>query len=704
MKKLLYALCFILLTCAFALSEEEEETVVTFSDGIFSYMHVDGGISIIQANTGAAKTFTIPSYVDGYPVKDVQLHALTENEALVHLILSEGIESITVGYIYPHCENLAYITLPSTITKLDPYSYDSIGNITFLPGPNGARYEHKDGVLFDNQEKTLLYYPDHLTQSEYVLPDDTLKIAKYAFSSSNLTSVMLNDGLKEIGQNAFSNVTHLKTINIPASVESIGISAFRTDTAIDISVSGDRFQIFDQCLYDMISHTLMFCLNGEGTITLHPDTETIAPYAFHGCSKLERIETDSDRLTEIGEAAFSYCDLLSYFRIPESVKRIGARAFYSCDSLLSVIIPDGIKEIPLGAFSFCEKLTTVILGEGIEIIGTEAFYSCANLISVKAPETLRRIEEKAYCDCLLLVSVFLPENIEFIGPSAFENCRLLGTLVIGEALTEISANAFRRCESLTRLLLNDKLEVIGEGAFALCHQLDLRANGDQPYFSVLDGALYDKRTKTLIHYCPNKRVTQFTIPEGVKNIGPSAFEGNTTLEYVSLPESLESIGEKAFIHSISLKEVVFSGAVNEIREYTFYGCQSLENIVLPNGISEIGSYAFDHNKSLKSLIIPSSVKKIGSFAFGFCTSLECVIIEEGCEQLGFSVFRECASLRRLQLPSTITIIDSPLNKYSLDTASFDPTLIVEKDSYALQYARDNGYNYIYPDSYDWLTE
>ena len=63
-----------------------------------------------------------------------------------------------------------------------------------------------------------------------------------------------------------------------------------------------------------------------------------------------------------------------------------------------------------------------------------------------------------------------------------------------------------------------------------------------------NGVLYTKDWKKLIR--APQQLTSYTIKEGTKVIGDSAFEFCDSLEYVNIPNSVTSIGKGAFGNSI----------------------------------------------------------------------------------------------------------------------------------------------------------
>lgn len=125
-----------------------------------------------------------------------------------------------------------------------------------------------------------------------------------------------------------------------------------------------------------------------------------------------------------------------------------------------------------------------------------------------------------------------------------------------------------------------------------------------PWYSSVDGVLFDKSRKTLIHH-PNARIAgDFSIPETVTNICENAFYECASLTSVSFPDSLSQIGWCAFA-----------------------GCTSLTNINLGNGLSRIGFAVFAACTNLTSIRIPKSVIDIDFTAFDSCSNLRAVYFE-----------------------------------------------------------------------------
>ena len=92
------------------------------------------------------------------------------------------------------------------------------------------------------------------------------------------------------------------------------------------------------------------------SITIPNSVTTIGLSAFENCYSLTSI-TIPDSVTTIGESAFRSCDSLISITIPNSVTTIGELAFGNCNSLKSITIPDSVISIGVDAFDDCESIT-----------------------------------------------------------------------------------------------------------------------------------------------------------------------------------------------------------------------------------------------------------------------------------------------------------------------------------------------------------
>ena len=82
----------------------------------------------------------------------------------------------------------------------------------------------------------------------------------------------------------------------------------------------------------------------------------------------------------------------------------------------------------------------------------------------------------------------------------------------------------------------------------------------------------------------------------------------------------------------------------------------MQEVELSEGLLEIGSFAFLDCPELKRIKIPSTVTLIGSSSFYSCFKLEEVELSEGLLEIGKEAFEKCKLLKRITIPSTATRI------------------------------------------------
>ena len=213
------------------------------------------------------------------------------------------------------------------------------------------------------------------------------------------------------------------------------------------------------------------------------------------------------------------CALLSLPALAEEGEEL------TCGDYTYVLLEDGGARIT--GYDGEDAALTVpaeLDGHPVREIGDSAFYWCRSLTTVTLPDSLTTIGDSAFSRCDSLTTISLPEGLTTIGDSAFSSCSSLTTITLPEGLTSIGTNPFSSCDSL------EKIDV----------------SPDHPVFEQIDGVLYEKAIKTLICYPAGKEGDSFAVPDGILDIGDSAFFSCKFLTTVTLPDSLTSIGEGAF--------------------------------------------------------------------------------------------------------------------------------------------------------------
>ena len=194
-----------------------------------------------------------------------------------------------------------------------------------------------------------------------------------AYMNSSVKKVVIEEGVTNIGNWAFSECSSLTSITIPDSVTNIGAAA------------------------------------------------------FDSCGSLTSI-TIPGSVTSIGTVAFYNCSGLTSITIPDSVTNIGAAAFDSCGSLTSIVIPNSVTSIESYAFSACSSLTSITIPDSVTSIGNNAFDSCSSLTSITIPDGVTSIESYAFYNCSGLTSITIPDSVTNIGAAAFDSCTSLKTI------------------------------------------------------------------------------------------------------------------------------------------------------------------------------------------------------------------------------------------------------------------------------------
>lgn len=210
-------------------------------------------------------------------------------------------------------------------------------------------------------------------------------VGEYAFDHSNITSVSLNYGLKNISNNAFSYCSNLTSINVPNTVTEIDSDAFKSDTSMEYATLPNNLTLIKSGLFNNCRSLL--------SIDIPDDVYNICTDSFKNCSSLAIVNfSNNSKLRIIEYQAFSFCSNLKSFNIPKNSERIEiVEEAFSYSGLESIVIPNNVTYVYEFAFNECQSLQSVIFEApdyeddkpGILSLHGGAFYRCRNLTYVE---------------------------------------------------------------------------------------------------------------------------------------------------------------------------------------------------------------------------------------------------------------------------------------------------------------------------------
>jgi uncharacterized protein YhbP (UPF0306 family) len=388
---------------------------------------------------------------------------------------------------------------------------------------------------------------------------------------SQITTVVVEEGVQDVGAYAFKNCLALETVYLPSTVTKIGNYAFDncpelTDVWINMGESD-----FDDVTWQwdanmsLAAATRHFAWRAKGTCganltwrlvdstliiegsgTMYNYSESARPMWFQYRDEITAIQLSG--AASVGNYAFAYFSKLESVTIPSTVTQLGTYAFSGCTKLKSVSIQNANVNIPNYGFYNCTSLKSITIPKNASTIGTAAFYGCSALTTVSFPSG---------------------SALKTIGSYAFQNCTSLSSVVLPNSLTTINASAFKGCTALTKVIAysGTQLQTIGDSAFEGCRKLSV-----------------------------------FTMASGITSIGARAFYNCVSLPEIKLPSSLTSLGN-----------------------YSFYGCTGATGtITIPAGVTSIPTGCFQNCSGVYQVSFGTQMQTIYSMAFNGCTKLKYV--------------------------------------------------------------------------------
>ena len=442
---------------------------------------IEGASIFIEIDANVDYYFNIPQNVYW-----VELSKETENGIEFIVDKNNLIESreATIEFY-----NTEYNLSSAVIIKQDAYGLEDMlqtihvatkGTLNKVLAENGienAEYLKITGELNDvdfftlnEMAKNNLIYLDVSEIDIAILPNNIMK-------NTNLSYIILPEGLIEIGQSAFYG-SNIKMVQIPETVEIIGDYAFQScDALVEANIPSNLRE-------------LGYC-------------------AFNNCTSLQGDITIPSKIETLGRFSFKNTAIQSVtFKAGETPISVVNQMFADCKNLSSIVFESGclIQELEAGCFADCSALCEITIPANVKRIGKEAFLNCISLNEVKFADNsnLSRIEGSGS---------YNEDSRMYTSSGAFAGCTSLQKIIIPASVTTIEASAFYGCSALSSVIFEDnsQLTEIGTQIYS--------SNNDYTQFRGI-GPFTGTNIESIV------------IPKSVKELNGGAFCGCSSLKLV----------------------------------------------------------------------------------------------------------------------------------------------------------------------------
>ena len=603
-----------------------------------------GGVTVIEA---VPPRITISG--EGVLTKAKVEEAIQDGSNAVDVIVT-GFTSIDT-YAFQDSKLRGSITLPASLTSTGYGSFVSCSSLTSVIFESGSQLE------------TIGYGSFQLTGlTSITLPASLITLSEYAFyNSSSLTTVSFDSGsnLDTIGDLAFKGTGLSGHITLPASVTSIGSSAFEfcyslTSVTLPASLTSIGDTAFLGC-YSLTSvsfpigsllttvsvngpgvfaGTALSSLSGPKTVL---DAFGVQPGSDRTVGGKENVTVTLLQTIIAGQGVLTQEKVLAAIQdgsaavdvIITGFDSIAVDAFKLSKNISgSITIPNSVTSIGNSAFYECASLTSVIFesGSNLSTIGSDAFYK-SGLTSIATPSTVTSIGERAFYQCLSMSSVSFESgsNLKTIGNSAFYNSGLSGSIAIPASVESIGSTSFFYCTGLDSISFDTGSQVvsIGYGAFT---------------FSGLSGSIAFPASLTTIHAsftnCPSLTTVTFPLGSQLNSVGAGEFEvtgltsftgPKTVLDAFGVqPGTDRTVGGKENVTVTLLQTIIDGqGVLTKVKVIAAIQDGSTAVDFIITGFTSIADNAFEESKNISgSVTLPASLTSIGNGAFSDLLQLD----------------------------------------------------------------------------------
>jgi hypothetical protein len=397
--------------------------------------------------------------------------------------------------------------------------------------------------------------------------------------------VVIPDGVKTIGSEAFSDCDFIKTFSLPNSVITIEDMAFSGCTGITVFTLPDTTE-------SLGTFAFYNCENLK-TMYFGDELKTLGEGVFLGCKSLEKViisdlntnfKRDEGLVYSMDEKTLHFLcagNEMKTYTMPSTVTEIDKYAFWGCDNLENVFFSTSMDEIPEYAFMNCTSLKEVTFPLNITSIDMKAFAYCTGLKNVTVPMSVKYIHPTAFDSC---INIELSDNSGAYAKEFFEENK---SRIYPEPIYELEENIEEKPEESESENNPEEVEVDESDVFGSTHIVGGNA---MVILKTEDDTIVTGYNNLVERIYGSDWKEEFITDDVVNH---AAFYGAEELTAISLPDTITKIDDFAFARS-GLTQINIPEQITEIGYASFYHSDSLQDVTIPDSVNRIGAYAFDH--------------------------------------------------------------------------------------------------------------
>ena len=149
--------------------------------------------------------------------------------------------------------------------------------------------------------------------------------------NDQIKEIVLSNGITSLGDRLFYHCANAKTVSLPATLTSIGDSAFAQEDAVINDTAGLTSVTIPQAVTAIQSYAFYHTAITE--VAVPASVKTWGKYVFSDCTKLK---TARVACSSIGAFAFTRCTALSNLTISANCKTFGQNILTYCESLKAI--------------------------------------------------------------------------------------------------------------------------------------------------------------------------------------------------------------------------------------------------------------------------------------------------------------------------------------------------------------------------------